>query len=251
MNNIILNEYEWVEAAIKQPGPAYANTYTINRYARYLADMGMGKAEIARTLEIFLARCDRRINLVFWQNAIDYAVQTGTQRPLVKMDGVVITKAEMESVDKLNGWLIRRLMFTMLCVAKFMNASRRNNNSWINIDTKTLFGMANINSLTLKRKALMLNELWKAGYIRYSKAVDNTNMRVKIIDDSSEQEVLISDFRNLGNRYMMLKGHDYFECADCGIVIKRRSNAHRYCDRCAVHERVRNVGGGSGNSPAA
>lgn len=233
MTEIILNEYEWMESALSQPNENYKTPAAINRYARYLYTKGYKKADTHKAIEVFLLRCDPTINLVAWQDAIEYAVRNAGIRPLNKIDGIWITKSEFDRIMELKGWMARKVMFTILCVAKYMNTIHDTNNDWVNLNAKTIFTIANV-KLSSRRQALMLNDLWNLGYIGYSKAIDNTNINVKIINEESEREVLVSDFRNLGNRFMLLKGNGFMECSECGLVIKRKSQAQKYCNECAA-----------------
>ena len=232
MIDIILNEYEWMESILERLDESYKTPSVINRYARYLYEKGYRKDGLQKELERFLIRCDPSVNLVAWQSIIDYAVKNAGSRPLIKLDGVWITKNEMDKIDALDGWMARRLMFTAVGLAKYYNAVNEKNNNWVSIDIKDIFNMANI-KLPRKRQALMINKLWELGYIGYSRAVDNTNINVRIIDDSSEKEILITDFRNLGNRYMLIKDQGYMECSECGLVVRRSACAQKYCRDCA------------------
>ena len=49
----------------------------------------------------------------------------------------------------------------------------------------------------------------------------------------------ITDFRNLGNQYMMYLGESYFQCVECGLVVRRITNNQKYCDDCAASVYVR------------
>ena len=80
----------------------------------------------------------------------------------------------------------------------------------------------------------MINDLWRAGMVEYSKKVDNTNLRVTAVCDGVYYAT-ITDFRNLGNQYMQYinNGEGYFNCEMCGITLKQRSGKQKYCDVCA------------------
>ena len=232
MSEIILNEREWVENALdrrelgKKPGE------TIGRLARYLYFEGYRKDEIGSRIEDFLIKCDPTINVIKWQGIIDSVAKNAGKYKLIDVEGVLVTHSEMERIGRLKGKMLQKLMFTILCIAKYRNAVSKTNNSWVNYDAKDIFALANI-TVASKRKSLMINDLWREGYIGYSRVVDNVNINVKIIDEDSEQLVFINDFRNLGNQYMSLVGNGYVKCAECGIVIKRTSPSKKYCKACA------------------
>lgn len=80
----------------------------------------------------------------------------------------------------------------------------------------------------------MLHEMKNAGLLRFSKRVDSLNIQVKFIRANSPVAIHITDFRNLGNQYLLYCGEPYFQCANCGLTIKKKSNVHKYCSDCAA-----------------
>ena len=233
MANIVLNERAYAEDAIACLRIGNKPIETLGRIARYYFSEGYKKQEIGGLIEDFMLKCDPTINIVKWQNTIDSLVKTCDKYELVDVSGFAITQSEMDKIQSLNGKLLQRLMFTMLCLAKLGNEISPANNCWVNKRDKDIFSLANI-SITTKRQSLMINDLWTLGYIGYSRVVDNTNINVKIIDYESPTVLFVTDFRNLGNQYMRYCGEKYFECQCCGIVVKKESNVQRYCKECAV-----------------
>lgn len=233
MINIVLNEKACAEHAIANLTLGSKPIETLGRVARYYYSEGYKKREIGSLLEDFMLKCDPTINIVKWQATIDRQVNSADKYELIDIPGVAVTKSEMEQIKKIEGKLLQRLMFTMLCLAKYGNAINPNNNSWVNRKDKEIFSLANI-TITTKRQSLMINDLWTLGYIGYSRVVDNININVKIIDDESPVELFVTDFRNLGNQYMRYCGEKYIECQCCGVVIRKDSNVQRYCRDCAA-----------------
>lgn len=233
MTNIVLNEKACAEHAIANLTLGSKPIETLGRVARYYYSEGYKKREIGSLLEDFMLKCDPTINIVKWQATIDRQVNSADKYELIDIPGVAVTKSEMEQIKKIEGKLLQRLMFTMLCLAKYGNAINPNNNSWVNRKDKEIFSLANI-TITTKRQSLMINDLWTLGYIGYSRVVDNININVKIVDDESPVELFVTDFRNLGNQYMRYCGEKYIECQCCGVVIRKDSNVQRYCRDCAA-----------------
>ena len=180
-----------------------------------------------------MLKCDPAINIVKWQAAIDRQVSNADKYELIDISGISITRAEIDKIQQIDGKLLQLLMFTMLCLAKYGNAVNPKNNNWVNKTDKEIFSLANI-SLTTKRQSLMINDLWTMQYIGFSRVVDNININVKIIDDSSPTVLYISDFRNLGNQYMRYCGEKYIECECCGKVVKENHGKQHYCNECAI-----------------
>ena len=232
MSEIILHEKAWVESALSNCYLGPRPVETLGRVARYYYSEGYKKSEIVDLLEDFLIKCDPGVNITKWQNIIDSMARGADKYPLIEIDDVVITESEMAHIKRVNGKLLQRLLFTLICLAKYGNSINPNNRNWVNQPSKTIFSLANI-SVTTKRQALMINDLWQKGLIAYSHVVDNVNLNVTVIDDESEPAVRVSDFRNIGNQYMMLSGEGYFQCQECGLVVKRTGNNQKRCKACS------------------
>ena len=234
MIEIVMNEKDWVESALRDGQIGKRPAVTIGRLAKYYHAQGLRKKDIKRNIDEFMARCDASYNPVRWQDTIDAMVKSVAKYPLIEIDHISVTVKEMEAILSLDGSMRQRLMFTLLCLAKYGNAVRDTNKGWVNYESKDIFALANI-TLTSKRQALAINDLWSAGYIGYSRIVDNVNLCVQIIDDESDTAIEISDFRNLGNQFRAYMNEKaYFRCANCGLMIRRSSPNHKYCPECAV-----------------
>lgn len=232
MVNIVMDERAYAERALKDLTLGPKPVETLGRIARYYYSEGYKKREISSLLEDFMIKCDPKTNVIRWQPIIDRQANLSDKYDLVDIAGVEITIGEIDTIKQIKGKLLQKLMFTMLCLAKYGNAISTHNNGWVNRRDNEIFSLANITA-TNKRQSLMINDLWTMGYIGYSRAVDNINVNVKIIDEKGSAAMLINDFRNLGNQYLRYCGEQYIECQCCGAVIKKRSNSHKYCKSCA------------------
>lgn len=231
--SIVLNEREYAMAALQRCDLGAKPLETLGRIAKYYRSEGYKKTEIHRMLESFVLKCDPSINIVKWQDAIAKQVKGTDKYSLVEIDGIPITQKELDICNSLSGKQVKRLMFTLICIAKFNNAANDKNNGWVNRQDNEIFRMANVTT-PIKRQSLMLNDLRELGLIRFSRKVDNININVTCIDDNGDPALIITDYRNLGYQYMKYCGEPYFECASCGIVVKRGSNIQKYCRDCAV-----------------
>lgn len=232
MIDIVTNERACAEYAIQSLTLGSKPTETLSRIARYYLDQGYAKTEIRGLLEDFMLRCDPTLNIVKWQALLDRIVKGAGKYTLIDIDSISITLCEIKKIQAIKSKMLQRLMFTMLCLAKYGNAINSNNNNWVNRKDKDIFSLANVKT-TIKRQSLMINDLWIMGYIGYSKVVDNVNINVKIINEDSPVALCISDFRNLGNQYMRYCGEKFVECECCGVLIKCNHGKRKYCTDCA------------------
>lgn len=231
---IVLNERDYVEEILQGYDLGMKPTETLSRVARYYLSLdGATKSGACAELEAFMLRCDPTINLVKWQNTIDRIIKGASKFPLINIESVPITKKEMGVCDSLDGVQCRRLLFTLICLAKYSDLVNEKNGGWVNRQDKEIFKLANVVT-SIKRQSLMLNDFRAAGLIRFSRKVDNVNINVLCLDTGGETVLEIKDFRNLGYQYMRFHGDPYIECEECGLVIRKRSNAQKYCHDCAI-----------------
>lgn len=234
--SIILNEREYAEKCLELNSLGYIPYETLTIISRYYSDLGFNQQEIEKQLEYFLIKSVPNINVTKWQNLIDNRAKNAHKHHLVEIDKIIITKHEMSLISKLEKDTLKRLMFTLLCVAKYGNAKNKNNNSWTNREDKEIFRLANITT-SLKQQSLLINQLKNIGYIKYCKVIDNLNLNVQIVDNNTSEKdiaLAITDFRNLGYQCMNYYNNRYTHCKNCGLIIPKKSNRQKYCVECAV-----------------
>lgn len=234
---IVLNELDWAYDAIQSRKLGNKPYETLLRVAKYYAHDGYSKRNIQKALEGFVLSCDPKASIPKWSKTIDYAVKGALKHPAVEMDGINVTKNEMKTIKALPGKQIRRLAFTLLCLAKFFDGANGGDH-WVNCEDSEIMRLANI-STSIRRQSSMYHQLWKLGLIQFSKKVDNTNVRVLFIDEAEDDVVLnVTDFRNLGYQLLMYDGEPFFKCERCGITTKIRNPSvgrkQKYCPSCAT-----------------
>lgn len=232
---IVLNEHDWARECIETRTLGKKPFETLCRVAKYYLDKDYGKKEARKATEQFLLQCEPTASLPKWADTLELALNRALKYDAIQIDGIEITAPEMAKIDALEGKQIRRLAFTLLCLAKYWNLVNPNCDSWVNNKDSEIMRMANINT-SIKRQSLMYYNLNELGMVQFSRRVDNTNVRVCFIEDG-ETVMTITDFRNLGYQYLKYRGEPYFECANCGLVIKQNTSAGRklkYCRECAA-----------------
>lgn len=234
--SIVLNEYEWAERMVNNHELGKKPIETLSRVAKYYYANQYSKKEVRKLLDSFLTQCDPSVSLVHWSDTLDRVAKSVDKFPIICLDGIRITQKELERIESLGGKQARRLAFTLLCVAKYWDAVSASNNHWVNSPDKEIMQMANINT-SVKRQSMMFGELRDAGFIRFSKKIDNLNVQVLFMEDG-ETAIHIQDFRNIGYQYLKHYGEPYFDCVNCGITVKIQEPAkgrrQKYCPSCAV-----------------
>lgn len=234
--SIVLNEYEWAERMINGHELGKKPIETLNRVAKYYYANQYSKKEVRKLLDTFLTQCDPSVSLVHWSDTLDRVAKSVDKFPIICLDGIRISQKELEKIETLGGKQVKRLAFTLLCVAKYWDAVSDSNNHWVNSSDKEIMQMANINT-SVKRQSMMFGELRDAGFIRFSKKIDNLNVQVMFMEDG-EAAMYIQDFRNIGYQYLKHYGEPYFDCVNCGITVKiqepTKGRRQKYCPSCAV-----------------
>ena len=238
---IILDEYEWVENCIREKQLGSKPLEALARVARYYYANKFTKKEIRKRLDTFLIQCDPNASLIRWSDTLDKIARNVGKYKLIKLDGIDVFQSEIDTINALQGMQLKRFAFTLLCTSKYWDAVTGTNSHWVNTKDNEIMEMANIDT-SIKRQCKMFSDLRDLGLIRFSKKVDNLNVQVLFSIDSGEQVLRVQDFRNLGYQYMRLCGGKFFECSECGIVLKekddRRGPKQKYCASCAAKIRI-------------
>lgn len=207
--------------------------FILARY--YRTEKNKKRKIIEKELEHFLeSKCvTYQEKKSYWHGVIEKAIDRAMKKKLQIVDGVRITKTEINTISSIGNKSLEKLAFTLLCLAKYRDILNKKNNSWVNYDFKEIFSLARI-SCPASERPLYINKLYNLGLLSFSKKVDNTSVRVNYICDASDFALFVSDFRELGYEYLKFLGENYIRCADCRILIKGNKNGtKRYCSKCA------------------
>lgn len=168
-----------------------------------------------------------------WQKLLEDMSKTAKKKPLVNIDYIPITRNDLLTIDEIKSKPMKRVAFTLLCLAKYRNVANTKNNDWINYEFKEIFKMANV-SATVKEQCHMMHEMKALGLIKMNKVVDNLSINVCYIDKENSEEVLkIRDFRNLGYEYLLYCGEKFTRCKKCKLLIKQsKTKPKLYCIDC-------------------
>jgi hypothetical protein len=169
-----------------------------------------------------------------WLNTIQKYIKNAKKYPLVEVDGVWVTESELKIIKDINNKALEKLAFTLLCLAKFNNIKNIKNNNWVNNEESVLFRLSRVSS-DKRKKAKQISKLRELGLVEYAKKIDNLSLKVTFIDEDSEKELFISDFRELGYEYLIYRGENLTRCADCNILVRNnKQKTRKYCNECAA-----------------
>lgn len=235
---IILDEKKYAEKCLKNGLMDLKPYYVLCLLAKYYYHhLGYRKKKITSLLLDYLSKYYPRyeFNEFSWKESIDKIARNVGKHKLYEISGVKITKSEMETIQNIHNKVLERLAFTMLCLAKFYNLKNPKNNGWVNTDSKEIYKYARISCKAIERE-IKIGKLRNMGLIELPKKNGNLNCRVTFINDDDDEELFISDFRELGYEYLLYKGGNFIRCAECGILTRgNKSGNKKYCKDCATY----------------
>lgn len=236
---IILNETKVAEEILSAEKLSKNVSSDVALLARYFVQKkGMTKKPAIAALDSFLRKAQSDYNRVKSIDFIEKVVGNGKKRPLLELEGITITKGEMDYIQSLDGVRKQRVAFVMLCYAKFSNLKTGNNGNWSNAGVDELFKEARV-PVTNSTKLQILREMTCAGVFSMSKRVDASSMKVHFVDDESEVVLFITDTRELAYEYMRYCGENIVECKECGRLIKgNKQNTKTSCEHCLSYEAI-------------
>lgn len=242
----VLNETQWAKDAIENKELGKNPYETLRRVARFYMDSGVPRGKVRENIESFLVSCDKSISVVKWSVATEAAISFAGKHEAVDVGAITITEAEMDTIQAIEiGNQAQRLAFTLLCFAKYWDVYTGSNSGWVNSKDADIMREANIKT-AIKRQCKLYHDLNELGLISFSSKVDCTNVRVDFINNNSPATMKISDFRSLGNQYLMYCGEPYFKCAECGIIEKipnKNGRRKKYCSSCAAKVKAKQNAG--------
>lgn len=233
---IILNEKEYAEHCIREKEidmkKPYKTLYILGKY--YYHVCGYRKRKIEKTLMEFVEQTYPRYEYSksIWEDNIEKIAKNAGKHKLHEIDGVWVTDIELDTISTINNSMLERLAFTMLCLAKLGNLRNSKNNGWVNNDAKEIFTLARI-SCTAKERYLNLGILGQLGLLEFPKKLDNLSSRVTYINETGDNKLFISDFRELGYEYQNYLGGNFTRCAECGRLFRNnKQKSKKYCKDC-------------------
>lgn len=232
---IILNEREYAENCLKENVIDSKKPFrTLSILAKYYYNEGYRRKKISKLLIEFMDKnlpCYNFSKTVL-EDAVEKIAKNAGKYRLHEINNISVTSTELNTISKINGKVLKRLAFTLLCLAKLGNMRNDKNNGWVNNPVKEVFSLARISCKSTDRYKY-LNKLYQDGLLEFPKRLENLSCRVTFINLDGENVLSISDFRELGYEYMNYLGENFTKCQECGRLIKNNKYQNRkYCFDC-------------------
>lgn len=177
---------------------------------------------------------DRAFSEFTYSDMIATCVRRAAKRPLYELESIKITESEMDKIQSIKDKRLERLMFVLLCMAKFQRDTIGFDNNLVDISVVDLFRMAHMTAPVDKRDD-MLHELMLKGMISFPQKIDSCGMFVNIVDESDRMVIEINqtDAQDLSLAYQAFVNPKKFtRCSVCKKII-RANVSDGICDDCA------------------
>lgn len=171
---------------------------------------------------------------------INTQIKKAQNEELTDIQPLIITKPEIEEINKCIGIEKKKVLFTLLCMAKYNNALHKCDSDWVSTATKDIFNSADV-VLSHKEQDKMIYELAQAGLITNSMKITSNSIHINFIS-KGEPVLQINDLRGLGAVYVNyiggihMRGKVLKNCRDCDapFIDKSKTNNRLYCKRCRI-----------------
>lgn len=232
---IILDEKAVAEEIINT-GKLYENIHmTIKLLIKYwyIVD-DLRKRKITEKLNEFLEENYEGYNPAKYEDEIEKEINSYIRKKysFAEINSVNITKNELKHIRGLNDVVLEKIAFSLLVYCKVMNQINPNNNNRVNGDLKELFKDAKVIGNN-EKKYNYIHKIREYGGIISTKKIKKQSISVDFIDEESETEIIINDFREFILEYLKWRGENIIECEVCRKKIEQTINNKKYCDNCA------------------
>ncbi len=168
-----------------------------------------------------------------YSNVISNAIKAAKKVPLYKVDGIFITKNEINTIKSLNNIREEKILFVLLCMAKQQSEVFKFTDGLVKYTITDLCKSARI-SVPADEREYILHDILIKGLISCPKKNDTKCLRVNFIEESGEVELVLNetDCQELAYVYLKWKnGNGFKRCRRCGKLMNSR-NKKDLCPYC-------------------
>ena len=176
-----------------------------------------------------------------YSTIISKAIKASRKRPLYKIDDIIITKKELDTIKSLNNIREEKILFVLLCMAKQQSEVFKFTDGLVKYTITDLCNSARISVPASEREYILYDILTK-GLISCPKKNDTKCLRVNFIEENGETELVLNeiDCQELAYVYLRWKNKNGFKrCRKCGRLMSSR-NKKDFCPYCEQSNRDNN-----------
>lgn len=239
-NTYVINERRFIENMIntKKNEMDAPISSVINLLAKYYFNNSLKPKELSYVVNSKLSDIEKG-NKYFREFEYMDLIQSSCKKmidgkishELYEKDSIPVYKSEYDLIETLETKREKKLMFTLIVLARFSR-----HKGWVSESYSNIFKLANVHC-SVKEKAVLMYNLSKQELIRTSKISMNqpTSIHVNVLSkDDKEIFYKVTNINSLGNTYFMsLNPKKYALCECCNRLIVKTANNMKYCKKCA------------------
>lgn len=217
--------------------------YAISLLAKSYFAEGYDTNTIRNKLEEDLHKYEPTLKTKQREICIDNALKVVGKNDLIKVNEISVTQAEMDFIMSITSdnkafrtSSLRRLSFTLLCLAKFEIAKGKGNNPWINYNLNRIYRAAKLTGRSQSQNNLYLHELYDKGLVKFAPHKNGIGVKVNFIDENENSSIAVrvKDINYAGDYFLKYGGRKYIECKACGKPVPKTNGKLLYCRDCAI-----------------
>lgn len=174
-----------------------------------------------------------------WHETIENSIKNCKKREYRMIESIKITKQELDYIKSFNDIRLEKLLFIMLCVAKYDHYYSDSCDYWLNRSVSFIFKQARVH-VRVKERLELLRKLYLSGAFALSHKTGSSNKKLLYVSDNQNDEIAMEltevDFKELAYTYCYYTNgfSGYAHCSKCGCLIKKKSNRQKYCVECSI-----------------
>lgn len=222
--NLLLGKNKDIKSAIKKIG-------YITRYNLHV--LNKKEEENYKSTVLWMTKHQENFEESCYSNIVSAYIKKAKNRDFKRIDNISITKNELDKIKSLNNIREEKILFVLLCMAKYQSVFMGFTDGLVNYTITDLCKSARISVPADEREYILHNILVK-GLISCPKKNDTKCLRVNFIEENGEAELILNeiDCQELAYAYLKWKnGSGFKRCRRCGRLMNSR-NKNDFCQYC-------------------
>lgn len=222
--NLLLGKNKDIKSAIKKIG-------YITRYNLHV--LNKKEEENYKSTVLWMTKHQENFEESCYSNIVSAYIKKAKNRDFKRIDNISITKNELDKIKSLNNIREEKILFVLLCMAKYQSVFMGFTDGLVNYTITDLCKSARI-SVPADEREYILHDILVKGLISCPKKNDTKCLRVNFIEENGETELILNeiDCQELAYAYLKWKnGSGFKRCRRCGRLMNSR-NKNDFCQYC-------------------
>lgn len=222
--NLLLGKNKDIKSAIKKIG-------YITRYNLHV--LNKKEEENYESTVLWMTKHQENFEESCYSNIVSAYIKKAKNRDFKRIDNISITKNELDKIKSLNNIREEKILFVLLCMAKYQSVFMGFTDGLVNYTITDLCKSARI-SVPADEREYILHDILVKGLISCPKKNDTKCLRVNFIEENGETELILNeiDCQELAYAYLKWKnGSGFKRCRRCGRLMNSR-NKNDFCQYC-------------------